>query len=319
VSDSSISDGGERLRGDALRQAALRLKEEEKLRARDAAARLGVSEAEFVAAKVGHEAIRLQPDFADILGALPEIGEVLALTRNEACVHERHGTFDGLAIEGNRGIVRNRELELTLLLERWRHVFKVTDEGEMGMIMTSLQFFDDDGTAVHKVYLTQQSNRDDAFDTIVGRFMDAEQSNELDVSAAAQPDTPTAKGDRTRVAPVALRAVLGRAAETKTPISVIVGNPGAVQSYTGPISKVMATGAWYNILDPRFNLHLNENTIDAAWLVREASDDGVVTSLELLDAQALPIVQILGARNPGQPQSTAWHAIVDTLPLLDAA
>ncbi|MBJ7543417.1 hemin-degrading factor [Rhodomicrobium udaipurense] len=299
----------------------LRLREEEKLRARDAATRLGVSEAEFVAAKVGHEAIRLQPDFADILRALSGVGEVLALTRNEHCVHEKHGTFEAVAIEGQTGSVRDGGgLELQLFLSRWHHAYKLTDEGEMGMIMTSLQFFDADGTAVHKVYLTENSDRD-AFDAIVGRFMHAEQSNELDVTPdAPSPDTtPPAEGTHTRVAPGALRVALEKAAETGAPISVVVGNPGAIQIHTGPISKVMATGPWYNILDPRFNMHLHEAAVDGAWVVREPSADGVVTSLELIDATGRSIVQISGERSPGKPQSPAWRAIVDSLPLSHAA
>ncbi|MBT3070575.1 hemin-degrading factor [Rhodomicrobium sp. Az07] len=314
--DDDIPARGKRLRGGALREAMLRLREEEKLRARDAATRLGVSEAEFVAAKVGHEAIRLQPDFPGMLLALSGVGEVLALTRNEHCVHEKHGTFETVAIEGERGIVRGGGLDLQLFLHRWRHAYKLTDEGEMGMIMTSLQFFDAGGIAVHKVYLTENTDRD-AFDAIVGRFMHAEQSDELDVMPADAPrPAAPADGDRTRVAPRALRILLEKAAETATPISVVVENSGAIQSYTGPISKVMATGPWYNILDPRFNMHLHEDAIDAAWVVHEPYADGIVTSLELFDAQGLRIVRILA---PGHPQSPVWHAIVASLPLPHAA
>ncbi|MBJ7534460.1 hypothetical protein JDN40_10125 [Rhodomicrobium vannielii ATCC 17100] len=317
--DDGIPARGERLRGGALREAMLRLREEEKLRARDAATRLGVSEAEFVAAKVGHEAIRLQPDFAAILRALSGVGEVLALTRNEHCVHEKHGTFETVAIEGETGSVRDGGgLGLRLILNRWHHAYKLTDEGEMGMIMTSLQFFDSDGMAVHKVYLTENSDRV-AFDAIVGRFMHADQSNELDVTPNERAPDTTPPTEGTRVAPGALRVTLEKAAETGAPISVVVGNSGAIQLHTGPISKVMATGPWYNILDPRFNMHLHEAGVDTARVVHEPSADSVVTSLELFDATGRSIVQISGERSPGKPQSPAWRAIVDSLPLSHAA
>jgi putative hemin transport protein len=249
------------------------------------------------------------------------VGEVLALTRNEHCVHEKQGTFETIAIEGETGSVRDGGgLELRLFLNRWHHAYKLTDEGEMGMIMTSLQFFDADGTAVHKAYLTENSDRD-AFDAIVGRFMHADQSNELDVTSNERaPDTtPPAESTHTRVAPGALRVALEKASEAGAPISVVVGNPGAIQIHTGPISKVMATGPWYNILDPRFNMHLHEAGVDAAWVVREPSADGVVTSLELFDTTGRRIVQISGERSPGKPQSPAWRAIVDSLPLSHAA
>jgi len=316
--EDGIPARGERLRGGALREAMLRLREAEKLRARDAATRLGVSEAEFVAAKVGHEAIRLEPDFADIVRALSGVGEVLALTRNEHCVHEKHGTFETVAIDGDAVSVRGEGLELQLFLGHWRHAYKLTDEGEMGMIMTSLQFFDADGTAVHKVYQTENTDRA-AFDAIVGRFMHAEQTNELDVTPSRLAPPDPMPGDRTRVAPRALRAALEKAAATGTPIGVVVGNSGAIQSYTGPISKVMATGPWYNILDPRFNMHLHEAAICSAWVAREPSADGIFTSLDLFDAQGLRIVRVFGAQSSDQFQSPAWLEIAASLPLFDAA
>ena len=61
------------------------------LRIRDAAASLGVSEAELVALGVGRTATPLGGDFRAILNEMPQVGRVMCLTRNEDCVHERHG------------------------------------------------------------------------------------------------------------------------------------------------------------------------------------------------------------------------------------
>lgn len=53
------------------------------LRAREAAARLGVSEAELTASRLGVDAVRLRTDWAKLLPALGELGYIMALTRNE--------------------------------------------------------------------------------------------------------------------------------------------------------------------------------------------------------------------------------------------
>nr|MBX2805096.1 hypothetical protein [Hyphomicrobiales bacterium] len=87
-----------RLAGADLRNAFEALKERSPgLRTRDASKELGVTEAELAACRVGDGIIRLTSDFAEILGELPEVGEVMALTRNEHCVHEKHGAFDNVS------------------------------------------------------------------------------------------------------------------------------------------------------------------------------------------------------------------------------
>ena len=53
-------------------------------RSRDLAKELGISEAELLASHDGPEVVRLGADMAGLLQALPDLGEVMSLTRNEA-------------------------------------------------------------------------------------------------------------------------------------------------------------------------------------------------------------------------------------------
>ena len=62
-------------------------------RAADIAAQLGVSEAALVAAEVGLTAIRIDGSANRFLERAPELGTVMALTRNESSVHEKIGPF----------------------------------------------------------------------------------------------------------------------------------------------------------------------------------------------------------------------------------
>ena len=63
------------------------------LRIRNAAVELGVSEAELLATNIGEGVTVLKPEFKDILTEAEKLGKVMALTRNEECVHERKGTY----------------------------------------------------------------------------------------------------------------------------------------------------------------------------------------------------------------------------------
>ena len=116
----------------------------------------------------------------------------------------------------------------------------------------------------------------------------------------------------------ALRQTLQAAAASETPIMVFVGNRGCIQIHTGPVKKLKATPPWYNVLDPGFQLHLNEEQIDQAWVVQKPTTDGIVTSLELLDADGGIIARLFGKRKPGIPELDAWRDILADVPSAQA-
>ncbi|WP_211230620.1 ChuX/HutX family heme-like substrate-binding protein [Inquilinus limosus] len=121
------------------------------------------------------------------------------------------------------------------------------------------------------------------------------------------------------VARDALRRVLTGAAESGAAIMVFVGNPGCLQIHTGPVHNLKDVGPWLNVLDPGFNLHLREDRIDSAWVVRKPTRDGVVTSLELFDIDGALMAMLFGARKPGQPERGDWRELVGRVSVLGAA
>ncbi len=66
-------------------------------------------------------------------------------------------------------------------------------------------------------------------------------------------------------------------------------------------------------MDPGFNLHLREDLVASAWLVRKPTTDGIVTSIEVFDARGELIVQMFGARKPGVPELEEWRTLVADL------
>lgn len=75
---------------------------EPKLRIRDAAARLGVCEADLRATECGRTTTRLVDDRQGILRRAPLLGEVMALTRDEHAVHEKIGEYRAPSFTGGR-------------------------------------------------------------------------------------------------------------------------------------------------------------------------------------------------------------------------
>ncbi len=70
------------------------------------------------------------------------------------------------------------------------------------------------------------------------------------------------------------------------------------------------------MLDEKFNFHLNETLVTSAWLVKKATKDGVVTSVELFNAAGENVVLFFGKRKPGEAEDPAWRAIVAELPVV---
>jgi putative hemin transport protein len=101
---------------------------------------------------------------------------------------------------------------------------------------------------------------------------------------------------------------------------VFVGNHGMIQIHTGPVKTVRAMSPWLNVLDPGFNLHLRSDLVASAWVVCKPTSDGIVTSLELFDAEGESIAMLFGARKPGTPELAGWRGLIAGIaPLNDEA
>lgn len=139
------------------------------LRIRNAALELGVSEAELLATKIGETVIRLRPEITSILQEIKSLGKVMALTRNEECVHERKGVYLNADFSSSyAGLFVGEDIDLRIFPSVWTKAFSVEETSEHGT-RKSLQFFSKDGLAIHKIYLTPQSN-DEAFNALVSKY-----------------------------------------------------------------------------------------------------------------------------------------------------
>jgi putative hemin transport protein len=110
------------------------------LRIRNAAEQLGVSEAELLATQTGETVTRLKPEFAAILAEAETLGKVMALTRNDECVHERKGIYLNPDFSSPfAGLFVGEDIDLRIFLSHWDKAFAVVEQSEHGT-RKSLQF-----------------------------------------------------------------------------------------------------------------------------------------------------------------------------------
>jgi putative hemin transport protein len=319
------------------------------VRIRNAAAQLGVSEAELLATSIGEGVTVLNPDFPGILTEAEKLGKVMALTRNEECVHERKGTYlNGDFSSPHAQLFVGEDIDLRIFLNHWKFAFAVV-EGDK----KSLQFFGKDGLALHKIYLTKKSE-EAAFDAIVEKFKAEDQNQAFTFETVApkqaeKPDTEidvegfkkawaelkdthdffmmtrkfgVSRTQALRLAPEGFTQkidnskvvnILEEASEKGTPIMVFVGNRGIIQIHTGNVKKTLWHQQWFNVMDPDFNLHLDVTKIAEAWIVKKPTEDGEVTAIEVFNKEGDFIVQFFGKRKPGIPELQEWKDLVASL------
>lgn len=306
--------------------------ENPKMRDRDLADKLGISEAQLVAAHVGDTVTRITSDMDRIMPALNRFGEVMALTRNESCVIEKVGVYDGFRPGEHAALVVNEDIDLRMFPKHWVHGFAIEQETDRGMRRT-IQVFDAAGDAVHKVFLREGSNAD-AWAPVVEELKIEDQSDTLTVSprkptegAKGTPDqadrlrsewdkitdthqflmmTRRIKMNRLgayrvagepyarRLGNDAVETLLHRAAEREISIMVFVGNMGCIEIHTGPVHRIVDMGPWINVLDPGFDMHLRKDHIAEVYAVTKATRAGDAISVEAFDAEGGLIAQFFG-------------------------
>lgn len=100
--------------------------------------------------------IGLKKEWSEILQFVKNFKEVMALTRNEACIHEKLGTYENYMKQGDIGLFLG-EIDLRLFFKEWHAGFMIL-ENKGGMMVKSIQFFNKEGVAIHKIFMRKTSD-----------------------------------------------------------------------------------------------------------------------------------------------------------------
>jgi putative hemin transport protein len=338
---------------EVIRQARL---DNPKMRERDLAQQLEISEADLVAAYCGISVVRITPHIETFLTELEALGEVMALTRNESAVHEKIGVYDKPVVGKHASMMLGEQIDLRLFPGSWAHGFAVEKE-DGDAIRRSLQFFDAAGEAIHKIHLRPASSLE-AYSELVSKLKLEDQSQSIETVELPKPeqkkreleelDTSGLRERWTRMKDVheffgilnslemtrhqavqvigqdyawqidagSLTAMMHHSVQEQIPIMCFVGNRGCIQIHSGPIETVKPMGPWINILDETFHMHLRTDHIAELWAVRKPTKDGHVTSLEAYGTGGEMIIQFFGKRHEGSGEREDWRTLVEGLPRL---
>ena len=294
----------------------------------------------------------LNTQWPEQISSIASLGSVMALTRNASCVHEKIGIYQPVSQAGDIGLVVGGAIDVRLFYKNWYAGFAVIEQTARG-VQHSFQFFDQGGVAIHKIFLRPESQTTafEGIKNRFAAALQSPRIS-ISSPTAAKPERNDAaidvpglhedwcamrdthdfflilkKYDVSRLQAFRLigtayaqqvktgdfRRVLGLASDKKIQIMVFVSNSGVIQIHTGMISNISVTQGWLNVLDSDFNLHLRQDHIASAWIVRKPTVDGVVTSLELFDHAGEVIAMIFGQRKPGFPENIQWRALLDEL------
>ncbi|KQS25389.1 hemin-degrading factor [Dyadobacter sp. Leaf189] len=318
-----------------------------KTRIRDAAKQLNTSEAELVATGIGETATLLDGDFRELIKEVGSLGHVMALTRNDHVVHERKGIYEKISFNNHVGLVLGEDIDLRLFLGDWKFGFAVSENdrhslqffNSFGEATHKIYLTEKSNKEAYHALVTKYTAADQEVNLIVSpkpeKSAEPETAPDIDVAAfqsewLALKDTHdfftllrkyklsrkqalrlAPEGYAFRITPASMKPVFDAVSETGLPIMVFVSNPNCIQIHTGTINKIFVMGPWLNIMDPEFNLHLREDAIDEAWIVRKPTEDGIVTGIELIDKEGVMFNQFFGKRKPGIPELKEWPELLE--------
>ncbi len=328
-----------------------RYAETPKTRERDLAQKMGISEAALIAAHCGEQATRIDAHPDVIMGLAVQLGEVMALTRNESCVNEKVGTYGNYHPGEHVAMVLTRDIDLRTFPSHWKHAFMVekqTDEATR----RSIQVFDAAGDAVHKIFLREPESHA-VWDAFRKSSALNDQGQIVTTSPRVAPEGPKADAGNVDIlrrewarmtdthqfmrltsklkmnrlgayriagapfvrplAPDAVNTALTAVAAQGVDVMVFTGNRGCIQIHSGPIETLRPMGPWQNVMDPRFNLHLRLDHIKEVWAVEKPTKRGPAVSLEAFDRDGALIFQIFGVGKDGNDQRPAWASIMENL------
>lgn len=298
----------------------------------------------------------LTADPDQIMPQIEALGEVMALTRNRSCVVERVGTYHNYHPGRHAAMVLDPEIDLRIFPRFWEHAFAVEQTGTDG-VKRSIQIFNGVGDAIHKIHLRDGSNHD-AWSHVVDVLRADVQTETLKLRAKGNPEAPKADPEKAselreawskmtdthqfqkvlvklkmnrlgayrvvgapyvrQLAAGSVERAFARVSDTGMGVMIFVGTRGCIQIHGGECKNIKVMGPWFNILDPRFDMHLRSDHIAEIYEVRKFAHGGEAVSLEAFDAEGRLILQVFPYRRADENNVVIWDEIMSELPDLGA-
>ncbi len=313
-----------------IRKSFASLRVEKKHRHREIASFLNVTELELVDSHVGvtklesiktsphlARAIRLKPLWANIIQDIQGFGEVMSLTRNAHAVHENLAFYKHTSSSDGVGMVLSDELAIHLMFERWECGY-LFEECKSNVLQRSIQFFNEFGESVHKVFLLPHSHHW-YFDDLAKKWADSNQDPGVTVQEKSEHDQHLGKGalaamiegryadQKELIGFDEAQLLLSSVVQAKLPLIIIVQNDGVEQSHDGVLDEVREHKEWLHLSNQQFNCHLQLSQIPKIFISHQSSP----CLIEMLDDRGFPVALISLSAKATPADIEAWDDVLE--------
>jgi putative hemin transport protein len=313
-----------------IRKSFASLRVEKKHRHREIASLLNVTELELIDAHVGvtklesiksspnlSRAIRLKSSWPNIIRDVQGFGEVMSLTRNTHAVHENLAFYKHASVSDDGGMILSDELAMRLTFDRWEYGY-LFEECKSTVLQRSIQFFNEFGEPVHKIFLLPHSHHW-YFDDLAKKWADSNQHPGVIVQEKLEHDQNLSKGvlitmieeryanQKELVEFEMAQFLLNSAVQNKLPLIITVQNDGAKQSHDGVIDEVREHKEWLHLSNQQFNCHLNLKRMPKIFINHQSSP----YFIEMLDDRGLPVALISLSAKATPADIEAWEDVLE--------
>ena len=315
-----------------IRKSFASLRVEKKLRHREIASFLNVSELELIDAHSSvtklesiksspnlARAIRLKPSWSNIISDIQGFGEVLSLTRNVHAAHENLAFYKHASSSDGVGMVLSDELSMRLMFSRWEYGY-LFEECKSTALERSVQFFNEFGVPVHKIFLLPHSHHW-YFEDLAKKWADSNQEPGVIVQDKLRIEQCSARGamaamieernahQREFIEPDAMSFLLSWAANAKLPLNITVQNDGADQSHEGVLDEVKSRQDWLHLSNQQFNCHLQMTPA----LKIQVNHHVKPYSIEMFDHSGFLLALIALSMRATQAEREIWESGLEQL------
>ena len=300
-----------------IRKSFASLRVENKQRHREIASFLNVTEVELIDSHVGvtklesiksfpnlARAIRLKPSWSNIIQDIQGFGEVMSLTRNAHAVHENLSFYKHASFSDDVGMVLSDELAIRFMYEKWEFGY-LFEECKSHVLQRSIQFFDEFGSPIHKIFLLPHSHHW-YFDELVKKWADSNQEPGILVQEKSEPDEQLNGGalasiieerhasQKEIIDAGVVQSLLRSSVELKLPLMITVQNHGVNQSHDGLLDEIRGHNYLLHLINHQFNCHLQLaqmpkiciNHQESPFLIEMLDEEGLLLALISLSAKA---------------------------------
>ena len=315
-----------------IRKSFASLRVEKNHRHREIASLLNVTEVELLDSHVGvtklesiksfpnlARAIRLKPSWSSIIQDSQGFGEVMSLTRNAHAVHENLAFYKHASSSDGVGMVLSEELTMRLMYERWEHGY-LFEECKSTVVQRSIQFFDEFGTSIHKIFLMPHSHHW-FFDELAKRWADSNQEPGIIVHEKLAHDQQINQGalasiieerhanQKESINLDVVQSLLRSSVELKLPLIITVQNDGANQSHDGILGEIRDHNNWLHLINEQFNCHLQLAQMPKICINHQESP----YSIEMMNEEGFLLASIAVSTKATPVDRQAWEDLLDKI------